>query len=398
MSVLVDRRRHLRPARRPSSTPTANCRRTCTTGRSRRRRRPPGWSSSTRRRWPRPCSTWPAPRSPTTATRSRGVGITTQRASTIVWDRATGEPVGPGLGWQDLRTVRRVHHGAQPSTACTSPPTSRPPRSPGCSTPTTPDRARDLCFGTVDTWIAWMLSEGAVHVTDASNAAVTGLLDPDASGWSTHDAATRSASPCGMLPTIVDSTGELGPATALPGAPPIGGIAGDQQASLVGQGCVAPGHGQDHVRHRRDARRVHRRRRPGVGQRAGPAGTFPIVAWRRDGEIDLGRRGDHAVGRHERRVAARRPRHHRRRRGQPRRRGAVRRHRRRRLRAGAARPRHAGLGLRRPRHAARPHPRQRPPAGRAGRARRRRPPRRRPGRRGRGRRRAHRRRCASTAA
>ena len=105
----------------------------------------------------------------------------------------------------------------------------------------TPDIAgRDLCFGTVDSWVAWVLSEGAVHVTDHSNAAVTGLFEHDGSGWN-HRVCELLGIPVSILPSIVDSSGLIGSASALPGAPPIAAIAGDQQASLVGQGCVHPG-------------------------------------------------------------------------------------------------------------------------------------------------------------
>src|SRR5206468_4065745 len=95
-----------------------------------------------------------------------------------------------------------------------------------------PDRSRDLCFGTVDTWVAWTLSGGAVHVIDASNAAVTGLVHLDASGWDPVVCDALRIAPS-VLPTIVDSSGVVGAATALEGSPPIAGLAGDQQASLL---------------------------------------------------------------------------------------------------------------------------------------------------------------------
>ena len=103
-----------------------------------------------------------------------------------------------------------------------------------------PDRSRDLYFGTVDTWVAWILSEGSAHVTDLSNAGVTGLMHGDGTGWN-DSVLDVLRIPRTVLPTIVDSTGMAGQATALHGAPPIAGIAGDQQASLIGQGCTRPG-------------------------------------------------------------------------------------------------------------------------------------------------------------
>ncbi|HEY5077625.1 MAG TPA: FGGY family carbohydrate kinase, partial [Acidimicrobiia bacterium] len=102
------------------------------------------------------------------------VGISNQRGSAVVWDRATGVPVGPGIGWQDLRTVG----------ACLNLRSQGLRLSPNQSATKLQwlleslehhGRNRDLCFGTVDTWVAWTLSNGTVHVTDATNAAVTGL-------------------------------------------------------------------------------------------------------------------------------------------------------------------------------------------------------------------------------
>src|SRR4051794_1494594 len=160
-----------------------------------------------------------------------GVGITNQRASTVVWDRATGEPVGPGLGWQDLRTVgmclvlREQGLRVAPNASAT--------KLAFLLDTADPDRGRDLCFGTVDTWIAWKLSGGGSHITDLTNAAVTGLIRADGSGWNDETLELLRIPPSAM-PEIVDSSGIAGEATALPGSPPIAGIAGDQQASLVG--------------------------------------------------------------------------------------------------------------------------------------------------------------------
>ena len=166
------------------------------------------------------------------------VGIANQRASTIVWDRATGEPVGPGLGWQDLRTVFDCL--ALAGEGLRLAPNLSATKAAHLLNEADPDRTRDLCIGTVDSWVAWTLSEGSVHVTDASNVALYGLRELDQSGW--HAKALELLRiPEHALPTVVDSIGECGRATALPGAPPIAGILGDQQASLLGQGCVRAG-------------------------------------------------------------------------------------------------------------------------------------------------------------
>jgi glycerol kinase len=207
------------------------------------------------------------------------VGIANQRASTIVWDRATGEPVGPGIGWQDLRTVgtclvlqaEGIH--VAPNASAT--------KVGYLLDLADPDRTRDLCIGTVDTWLAWHLSEGAIHATDASNAAVTGLLRGDASGW--HDSVLDALRiPMGALPQVVDSTGVLGAATALDGAPPIAALIGDQQSSLVGQGCVHPGMAKITFGTGGMLDLHLGEQRPRF-ERQGDGGCFPIVAWRRDG-------------------------------------------------------------------------------------------------------------------
>lgn len=215
----------------------------------------------------------------------RAVGITAQRASTIVWDRATGEPVGPGIGWQDLRTVfdcitAKADHGLHlaPNQSATKVAWLLNTYDAG--------RERDLCFGTVDTWVAWVLSNGDAHVTDHSNAAVTGLLKPDASGWS-HTACAALNVPSGMLPTLVDTSSVFGAATALPGAPPLAALVGDQQGSLVGQSCVRPGQAKITFGSGGMLDLCTDAGAPSTGNRTAE-GVFPIVAWSRDGRCTWG--------------------------------------------------------------------------------------------------------------
>ena len=207
------------------------------------------------------------------------VGIANQRASTVVWDRASGEPVGPGIGWQDLRTVGACL--VLQAEGLKLAPNQSATKYAQLLDDADPDRTRDLCVGTVDTWIAWHLSGGTVHATDLSNAAVTGLIDSDHVDW--DDAVLEKLRiPRAALPAIVDSTGVFGEARALDGSPPLAALVGDQQASLVGQGCVRPGDtkitfgtgamldvcvGENH---------------PLFGHQ-GPSGCFPIVAWRQAG-------------------------------------------------------------------------------------------------------------------
>jgi glycerol kinase len=139
-----------------------------------------------------------------------------------------------------------------------------------------------LCFGTIDSWVAWTLSQGALHITDPTNAAVTGLYSIDTGGWheSVCDLLGIDAE---MLPTIVDTSGVVGAATALPGAPPIAALAGDQQASLVGQGCIRPGMAKITFGTGGMLDLCTGEQRPQVADRS-TNGTFPIVAWSAGGE------------------------------------------------------------------------------------------------------------------
>jgi glycerol kinase len=214
------------------------------------------------------------------------VGVSNQRGSTIVWDRVTGEPVGPGLGWQDLRTVGECL-ALRAQGVRVGPNQSATKAQWLLAHLDDERRARDLCFGTVDSWVAWTLSGGAIHVTDATNAAVTGLVErSDHTVWDAH-ALDVCGIPREVMPEIVDSSAVVGTATALAGAPPIAALIGDQQASLVGQGCVLAG----------DAKITFGTGgmldlvlgdEPASFDARGKAGTFPIVAWRRAGNYTWG--------------------------------------------------------------------------------------------------------------
>ncbi|MBA3652763.1 MAG: glycerol kinase, partial [Actinobacteria bacterium] len=212
------------------------------------------------------------------------VGIANQRASTIVWDRATGEPVGPGIGWQDLRTVGTCL--MLQADGIRLAPNASATKLAFLLDMADPDRSRDLCFGTVDSWVAWTLSNGELHVTDATNAGVTGLLHNDGQTWNdTILDALRI--PRSVLPEIVDSTGVIGPASALPGAPPVAGMAGDQQASLIGQSATEPGVAKITFGTGGMLDMCVGPHRPHFEAR-GPAGCFPIIAWRRYNTIMWG--------------------------------------------------------------------------------------------------------------
>jgi glycerol kinase len=213
-----------------------------------------------------------------------GIGIATQRASTIVWDRATGEPVAPALGWQDLRTLGDCL--VLQAEGLRFAPNQSATKIKHLLDNADPDRRRDLCVGTVDSWIIWTLTEGAVNVTDASNAAVTGLFSIETLDWDDALLAKLNIARSAM-PTIVDSSGPIAPATALNGSPMICGVAGDQQASLIGQGCVRPGPAKITFGTGGMLDLVVGPDRPASAVRSS-SGTFPIVAWKRGSETIWG--------------------------------------------------------------------------------------------------------------
>ena len=165
------------------------------------------------------------------------VGITNQRATTIIFDPTRGEPVGPALGWQDLRTVidclvlqgEGLH--LMPNQSAT--------KAKWLVTQSGRDQT-GLRFATVETWVTWLLSEGAVHVTDRSNAAVNGLVRLDLTTWDERVLSILGLDPV-MMPSIVDTMGAHGVASALAGSPRITALIGDQPAALFGLSCVNEG-------------------------------------------------------------------------------------------------------------------------------------------------------------
>lgn len=220
------------------------------------------------------------------------VGITTQRASTIVWRASTGMPIGPSLGWQDLRTVgecmmARAQHGFNFAPNQTA--TKAVWMLNNYIADVAERSSDDLRIGTVESWIVWNLTQGAHHVTDHTNAAVTGLTIPTGDAW---NPAILSA--LGLhehqLPRIVDTIGYVGDATSLPGSPPIHALAGDQQASLVGQGCISPGMTKITFGTGGMLNTFVGDHEPQSAKR-NAGGTFPIVAFSHDGKISYGTEG-----------------------------------------------------------------------------------------------------------
>ena len=183
------------------------------------------------------------------------ISITNQRESTVLWDRATGEPVAPAIVWQDRRTTARCEalrsQGKAPliqrKTGLVLDAYFSATKLEWLLDQTPGARARaeagELAFGTVDSWLIWQLTQGRVHATDASNAARTMLMNIHTLAW--DDELLRLFHiPRSVLPRIVPSSGVLGDTApgVLGDAPiPIAGVAGDQQAATFGQACFAPG-------------------------------------------------------------------------------------------------------------------------------------------------------------
>lgn len=183
-----------------------------------------------------------------------GIGITNQRETVIVWDKATGKPLYNAIVWQDRRTAAfceyLVEQGYQAQIHAITGLRADPYFSASkirwildhVEGAQAKAEAGQLAIGTVDTWLIWQLTGGKVHATDATNASRTMLYDIHAGAW--HDELLqRFKIPRVALPQVKNSADDFGVTqTALLGvAIPICGVAGDQQAALIGQACFAPG-------------------------------------------------------------------------------------------------------------------------------------------------------------
>ena len=182
------------------------------------------------------------------------IGITNQRETTVVWDRATGRPLCNAIVWQDRRTAAACDalkargleglvagktglvldayfSGTKVAWILDNVPGARRRAEAG-----------DLLFGTVDAWLAWKLSGGAVHVTDVSNASRTLLYNIHTDEWE-DELLGLFRVPRAMLPEVKASSGFITETASgiLAARIPIAGMAGDQQAALFGQRCVVPG-------------------------------------------------------------------------------------------------------------------------------------------------------------
>ena len=184
--------------------------------------------------------------------RIAAIGITNQRETVVAWDRETGEPLARALVWQDRRTadfceqLRSAGHedAVREATGLLLDPyfSATKLRWLLDNEPAVAQAAKAgrLAFGTIESWLVFKLSGGAAHVTDAGNASRTLLLPLTGKTWD-EGLCDLFGVPREALPQVVDSAGSFGMATLF-GAPiPICGLAGDQQAATIGQGCLAPG-------------------------------------------------------------------------------------------------------------------------------------------------------------
>jgi glycerol kinase len=189
-----------------------------------------------------------------TAADIAGIGITNQRETTVIWERATGKPIHNAIVWQDRRSaplceaLRQSGHETEiaAQTGLLLDPYFSASKIawlldnvPGARVAA---RAGKLAFGTIDAFLLWRLTGGQVHATDATNAARTALFDIGKGAWDAGLCELFGV-PMAMLPKVRDCAGEFGVTVTelFGGTIRVLGIAGDQQAATVGQGCFQPG-------------------------------------------------------------------------------------------------------------------------------------------------------------
>jgi len=181
------------------------------------------------------------------------IGITNQRETIVLWDKKTGRPIDKAIVWQDRRTAKRCQElreaGQSEAVYKATGLVLDPYFSATKLEWMLQHRVKDsglsvsqLAAGTIDTWLIWKLTNGAVHATDPTNASRTMLFDINTMQWSDQLAALFGA-PRELLPEVRASSGDFGVAAKehLGSAIPILGVAGDQQAALFGQGCWTKG-------------------------------------------------------------------------------------------------------------------------------------------------------------
>ena len=186
--------------------------------------------------------------------RIAAVGLTNQRETVVVWDRSTGQPIHRAIGWQDRRTAdlcaslktEGTEEEVRAKTGLLLDPYFSSTKLAWILDNVADARGRaergELAFGTIDTFLLWRLTAGEVHATDVTNASRTLLYDIHAQRWDA-DLCRLFRIPEALLPEVRDNSGLFGVTVAglLDRQTPIGGMAGDQHAALIGQACFDPG-------------------------------------------------------------------------------------------------------------------------------------------------------------
>lgn len=239
-----------------------------------------------------------------TASEVHAVGITNQRESTVVWDRHTGSPIARAIVWQDRRTAGfcdelrrdgregmiREKTGLLPDAYFSG----TKIRWMLDNVPGARRRAEkgDLLFGTVDSWLTWNFTKGAVHATDPSNASRTLLFNIHTLQWD-EELLELMGVPRSMLPEVVPSSGRFGTLHPefLGGPVPLAGMAGDQQAATFGNGCLEPGM----VKNTYGTGCFMLMQTGGV-PRASENNLLTTVAWQREGHIRYALEGSVFMG------------------------------------------------------------------------------------------------------
>jgi len=230
------------------------------------------------------------------------LGITNQRETTVLWDRASGAPVAPAIVWQDRRTapmcdaLRAAGHapliarktglvidayfsGTKLKWLLDNVPGARSRAAKG-----------ELAFGTIDSWLVWNLTGGGVHVTDPSNASRTLLFDIRSGAWD-EELLRLFDIPRSVLPTVVPSSAICATASIDGVDVPIAGIAGDQQAALFGQACHSPGLAKNTY-----GTGCFLLLNTGASAVASANNLLTTVAWQRDGKTDYALEGSVFIG------------------------------------------------------------------------------------------------------
>jgi len=173
------------------------------------------------------------------------IGITNQRETVVAWNRRTSKPYGTAIVWQDRRTADRCDALAaaghlplvRDTTGLVLDPYFSASKFEWLLSHREIPVDDELALGTIDSWLIWKLTDGAVHATDVTNASRTMLFDIRELQWSTALCELFGV-PMSALPTVMPSSGRFGLTS---GGIPISGVAGDQQAALIGQACFTPG-------------------------------------------------------------------------------------------------------------------------------------------------------------